>query len=877
MAKTAKQRPARPESTGKVIPISQPSPRMSVLWSPALLRSVLRQADSGDLSMVADLCDQIVADDRFGELLGQLADDVIGCDLTFEESLRTIVGSAEKSDELTEDWSLGYDDDELKNLLVWTLITGVGFAKHETWIETPHASPPRIVPTLKWWHPQHFKFMARNGASGFTLGGDLSNHCWHVKVAGTNQWKPIEAGDGEWVIVTRRGEYSPWRNGLWRALGVWWLLKQYAMQDSGVHSEKTSKIVVSTDKDADTTAAQRAELAQYIHEASRDAVISLPQGCSLQLVELKADLDTLYHSQIRLANESAALTILGQNLSTTVEGGSLAAAKEHSRKENRRVRNAAQMLSKNLQAQSLSWWAEFNFGDSKLAPYPRWHTEPEQDYAAKAGTLSTLATAVLTLKTAGWEISEDDIEEDYGVVLRKTKALKAREEAEPGDTDGDGVPHNEPGNVNPADDGKEPKPNEKAPKAKPPRARPKRPTPPKPPTAQISPLASGDDPQEAAGFVRGQLYTDNLTDRMTRLAAEGLAPFIDKLLAAIDGADSYENVRYRVIKTFQGQADPVKLAKLIERALLLANLNGRHAVMEDVPESADDFESLADDDLDAKYNPKQPRVPAGSPNGGKWTSGKGGGLGASPGTGGGATGTDGDPGQRPSKEQRRAEVENGLEDLKSSIKDPDTGQGRGELDSSKLMSERVALATGRAALDVPPPPKVAPIVKGASPENQRKVADWTSRWVSETTAARAENAASSVTREGSWAQYQYAATQSIIATHAPALRAAGVMDEAGYITVFRGVGGEQAKLMTRSFSNPGESVYIGVRPITSWSTNRDVASTFAGDGGVVVTQKIHSSRVFATHLGQNGRWNEWGEQEFAMLHPEGEVRVEHSP
>ena len=571
---TSKLKLAKPTPAGSVIPISQPSPRSSVTWTPALLRSVLRRADAGDLSLVADLCDQIVADDRFGELLAQLADDVIGCDLSFEASLRSVIGNAEKFYEIAEDWPLGYDDDELKSLLVWTMVTGVGFAKHEAWIETPSG---RIVPALKWWHPQHFSYMPRGGTYATAITGDLRNHQWHVREPGTDRWKPIAAGDGEWVIITRRSEYTPWRHGLWRPLAVWWLLKQYAMQDSGVHTEKASKTVVNSN--VDSTEAQRREVAQYVYDAAKDAVVVLPDGWTLDIKEIGADLDTLYHSQIRLANESAAVTILGQNLSTNVDGGSYAAAREHGRKENRRVRNAAQMLTKNLQAQSLKWWAEFNFGNKSLAPYPRWHTEPSADFAAKASALQTVATSLLTLKTAGWEIDEETIEEEYGVALKKTKALVAREQAEPGDTDGDGIPHNEPGNPSaPLPGGSDPQ--KTAPKAAPPRPRPPRPN----NTPAVTALASGDNPAEAAGFVRGQIYTDALTDRTTALVAGELSGFLDKITAAIDGAETYEDVRYGVIKAFQGQADPTAMAKIIEHALLLSDLAGRHAVLEDVPE-----------------------------------------------------------------------------------------------------------------------------------------------------------------------------------------------------------------------------------------------------------------------------------------------------
>lgn len=647
-AKAQKQRYPRPvpSAGADVIPISQPSSRQSIQWTPSLLKQVSMRADGGDLSLLTDLCEQIVADDRFGELLGQLADDVLGCELSFETSPRTIVGSAEKARELIVDWARGYDDDELKNIIVWAMVTGVAFAKHETWVE----SQGRVVPVLKWWHPQHFGFRPREGSSG--LGGSLKEHDWHVR-DGNGKWTPIKPGDGTWVIITRRSEYYPWRNGLWRGLGVWWLLKQYAIQDSGVHSERAAKTVVTTGEGS--TVEDRKALANYIYSAGKDPVVALPDGCDLKIVEIQANLEQTYHAQIRLANESAALTILGQNLSTTVEGGSFAAAKEHSRKESRRVRNAAQMLSKGLRAQSLAWWAEFNFGNRDLAPFPRWHTEPEQDYAVRAGVLQQTATALLTLKTAGWEIDEETVEEQFGIILKKTKALVAREQAEPGDTDGDGIPHNEPGNVNPAKASpdapggvkgdKEPKSKgDKPPKVQPPRPRPpKPPSTPTPPTALDYTLASGDDPSAAQGFVQGQIYADVLTERQVELIAGELAPFVDRILEAIDGAEDYDDVRYRVIKAFQDEPDPRKMATIIERSLLLADLAGRHAVMQDMPDdSLESREQVSisdrwetDVDLEAKYNPKQPRHPKGSRQGGQWSGSKGAG-----GAGSGGAGSD---------------------------------------------------------------------------------------------------------------------------------------------------------------------------------------------------------------------------------------------
>jgi phage gp29-like protein len=570
MAKSAKaSRQQPPKVVAGALPITQPSPRRSVLWTPALLRSALLRADGGDLSLVADLCDNIIADDRFGELLTQLADDVVGCELSFEKSLRAVVGTADKSEELAFDWPIGYDDDELKSLLVWTLAVGVGFARHEAWRETENG---RIVPVLKWWHPQHFCWMERGSFAPSSFSGDQRNHCWHVREPGTDTWRPIDAGDGTWIVVTRRGEYCPWRNGFYRALGAWWLLKQYAMQDSGVHSEKTSKIVISSD--VETQVAERQDLAQYIYDAGKDAVITLPAGFKLDLVELTANLDTLYHSQIRLANDCAAVTILGQNLSTNVDGGSYAAAKEHSKKEGRRVRNAAQMLSKSLQSQSLKWWAEFNFGDSSLAPYPRWHTEPDDDYAIKAGVLLTVSQSLATLDTAGWDIDEASLEEDFGLILRK-KSGSANGDVIQTDRNAQdkvdnqvtrsGVPTTDP-KVQPPKSNGTPAAARKA-----------------PPQPQAF-LASGDSAADAPGFIRGQLYVDDLSDKTAAHAADELAGWIDRLLEAVDGAKDYEDARYRIVKAFQNEADPMRLSMLVERGILLADLAGRYAVQEDTPE-----------------------------------------------------------------------------------------------------------------------------------------------------------------------------------------------------------------------------------------------------------------------------------------------------
>lgn len=519
-------------------PISQPSVRTGFLWTPAHLRALTLQADGGDLSRLGDLCEQMIADDRIGELLESLAGDVLGAELTYEKTSKAAAGDAEKGEELGADWSIGYDDDELTSIAIWTLVTGIGFAKHEAWVE----NEGRIVPRAKWWHPRQFVYRQPDRSK------NTYERQWHVRDH-AGMTTPITPGDGTWVILTRRGEFRPWANGLWRGLAPWWLLKQYAMADSGVHSEKSSKVVVTAAEGS--TSEQRKAIAKYVYEASKDAVISLPVGFDMKLLETRATSDTIYKAQIDMANEGFAIAILGQNLSSNVQGGSRAAAEVHERKENRKVRWLGKVLSNGLHDQSVAWWAEYNFGDRNLAPYPVWHTEPPEDYASKATGLKTLADGLVALKNAGYKLSVEQLEEDYGVQLEEVEEPDPEEPTDP--EGGDGV-EDADAEAFGAD-------------ATSPRF-----------------LASGDDPADAGGFVRGQLYVDDLSDKQTELAADSLSGFVERLTAVIDGAEDYESVREAVIAAFMDEATPDRLVDLIEAGIVLSNLAGRNAVQEDVPE-----------------------------------------------------------------------------------------------------------------------------------------------------------------------------------------------------------------------------------------------------------------------------------------------------
>jgi phage gp29-like protein len=532
---TEQQSRPTPVKAGTSEIVSQPSVRQSSFWTPDLLRTMQIYSDSGDMFRLGDLCEQLMADDRIGEHLESLASDVLGSDLTFELGPRSNTGSAEKADELDVDWASGFDDDELASLITWTMVLGFCWAKIETWVETEDG---RIMPRCKWWHPKHFSYK---------YSPEPALRTWQVRDS-IGTLTPIKSGDGTWVMFTKRGESRPWANGLWRGLAKWWLLKQYAISDYGVHSEKASKLIISCTPG--NMSEDRRLLARDIYEASKNAVIALPEGFDLKLVELSASTEKIYSTQVDMANTAFSIAILGQNLSTQVDTGSLAATQKHAQKENRKVRYVAMLLGKVLWTQLLPYWAEYNFGDRTLAPFPKWHTEPPEDFSAKATTLKATADGLVALKAAGYKLTPEQIEEEYGLEVEELPEPEPPPIAAP-------VVVSKPVAV--------PAPVKK----------------PKTASATRTMLSSGASSDEAPGFVAGQVYADALSDKETALAADYLSAFVDRIAVAIDGAEDYESIRGAVLTAFADEEDPERLVELVEHGILLANLAGRHAVDED--------------------------------------------------------------------------------------------------------------------------------------------------------------------------------------------------------------------------------------------------------------------------------------------------------
>lgn len=538
--------PDKPKIADSAASTSVPSVRVYVDWTPQRILAAERMAESGDLSLATALCNWILRDDRVVGALNARVSGLLGLPPDFEaggdkrRSKRVV-----KALEADEDWDEAYPESTLALMLKWGILLGVAPAMHGWQERADHGG--RRLPMPQFWHTQ-------------TLRRDYITGQWSIRDR-NNVLLPIVPGEGTWILHQPFGDQRPWAYGLWRSLALWVLLKHFARSDSGAAGEKASTGVVTTPKGS--TYEQRKELAQAIINSGADRQVVLPAEWDMKLLELSAATAQLYEKQVAMANAAIAICIRGGNLSTEVQDGSRAAAEVQERTGDRsNLRFDAETLSTTLNKQSLSWWAQYNFGDKALAPWPSWPTEPEEDKSARATTVNTLASALKTLKNdLGYEIDDKKLVEGFGLDFLKERTENTPPPVKPqppgppqAKTKGDQQPQ----------DGQPVGGDGKA--------------------AARGPfavaLASGDKVSEHPGFLAGQLYTDGVVESAVAASEQALEPTLQALAAEIEAARGFADLRERLHKLYP-KLSAVDLGELCFRSMMLAELAGRRAVTQD--------------------------------------------------------------------------------------------------------------------------------------------------------------------------------------------------------------------------------------------------------------------------------------------------------
>ena len=468
-------------------------------WSVPRVRGALLLLEQGDFYEAALLADQMLRDDRIAAVLDTRVNGVLGLPVTLDPA----DGGEKVAAEVERIYWRIFPEDVTRELLRYGLLLGA------VPVELVWRTGDRWVPEVRVWHPQFLAW--RTDLEAFqvqTADGPLM----------------ITPGDGKWALFAHGGARRPWMGALVRRLAIPWLIRQYAWRDWARWSEKHGLPTIKARVPAEASDEDRERFFDSLASLASEGLVELPQdaqgnGFDVELLEAAARDWEGFKDLIEKTDAAISVAVLGQNLTTEVKGGSYAAAKVHEQVRQDYLEADTEVLSTFQREQVLVWFAEFNYGDRELAPWPRFDTEPPADRLGRAQALGQLANAIQVFTEAGVPVDVAALAEEFELPLEGARRLVR--------------------------------------------------------------LASGDRPSGAKGFVQGQLYADAVADRLVQRAAEAEWKVFEPVMRELEHAQSYDEVRAILLRHFR-EASPEEIARLAERALLMAELGGRYAVLRDL-------------------------------------------------------------------------------------------------------------------------------------------------------------------------------------------------------------------------------------------------------------------------------------------------------
>jgi phage gp29-like protein len=254
-------------------------------------------------------------------------------------------------------------------------------------------------------------------------------HWWyrcHVAVTQDGQ-TPIVPGDGHWVLHAPYGQYRGWMFACLRALAQWWLARNYCLRDFAAYCEKHGFPTILADTPFGADPLDILAYQMQLRGLGQDNIVQVPGSVDvtkygkydLRYLEPKDANWQAFKELIQICNGEITLALLGQNLTTEVKEGSLAAARVHADVRQDFLEADARALSRTFYVQVLRPFAALNFGNADLAPVMTWNVSPAEDYKTKAEALMAFSESLNFLRLSGWALeSNRDLERfarAYGV------------------------------------------------------------------------------------------------------------------------------------------------------------------------------------------------------------------------------------------------------------------------------------------------------------------------------------------------------------------------------------------------------------------------------------------------------------------------------
>ena len=511
----------------------------STAWYPGDVEAALGTADGGYLEGAADIFDAMLRDDRIFGVVKTRVGALLGLNNSEKLSFETSQARVEKA--IKVDLWDSCQEPELGKLIKWGLFLGVGYGR-----ALPVKQAGRWVRKLRAWHPRFLSFAHQSQK-------------WQVWTR-ENGTVTIEPDDETWTFFLPYGQTRPWAEGCWLAAGLLWLVKLHALRGWGKHNEQHGSGAKVGKAPQGAKEADRRKFWSDLKIMARSASIVLPYGYELEQLEATARTWETFADAERSANAGLSIVVLGQPLTTEVPNAANTGATAASKVRQDYLEFDAGQVS-TWAHEYLGPWANWNFSAYDQAPWLVFDTAPPEDRAKEASTINTLGDGIAKLLGVEPGVDVRALLERFGIPLRADAPAPAPIESPALDDDAA-----KPG---PADN---------------PAANPAETLQMSGPTGPHRCLAGGTAGPDD-GFANGQGYVDRLVEINTPVAAKWLAPDVEAILAILDGIEDkdgwQEMVKARLLDAYVDMS-PDGLAETLEKALILAELAGRAAVLEDL-------------------------------------------------------------------------------------------------------------------------------------------------------------------------------------------------------------------------------------------------------------------------------------------------------
>jgi phage gp29-like protein len=390
--------------------------------------AILREHDYGNFRRSAALVDEILTDDRISGVFEQRTAALKAAPLVFvaanerraAQRLADDVGGVDRQTGL---WRYIASSEAQDQLLTWGLMLGFGYARIHVEREAK-----RWLPQLQVWHPQWVRW----------------DHWTRRFVAQTEDRGEVPLprpdlqprGDGEWFVYCPYGAQYGWTRGLIRSLGLKYTSRSWNEMSFDRYVERQGMAILKGKVPSTANADEKSAFANQLGNVGSEPAVILPQGekegtgYDVDKVEFDARTWESMTDRKHELDEDIAIRVLGQNLTTKGDGkGSYALGKVHDLiRLDKAIADAE--IGPAIRAQVLTWWAEWNYGDPELAPWPTYEVAPPDDDLGEANVLKALGEGLLALVAAEPRVDVLAILEEAGVPLISEEDFEAAKEVE---------------------------------------------------------------------------------------------------------------------------------------------------------------------------------------------------------------------------------------------------------------------------------------------------------------------------------------------------------------------------------------------------------------------------------------------------------------